>query len=360
MSELLSAFDAYKDFAKTSYFTLCYNSLASNLSLLTPLASTKKNTDEVLAILDLKPDAYELVFKNWNTEDASNSDFSKDFAYQQLYKGLQSECIIWINCDNDMLEIDFLYNCTDVALEQWVVECNHLIRTKFGLERTATFNVLTRSHNSFDVSEVRTEDITIDVESLYNDDFKVVDDKIKKSVVAQQSGLILLYGTPGTGKTTYIKSLISEFKESNFIFVQNEFVQNLLDPDFIAFLLQQRNAILIIEDAEKVITSREHQNQGSVVSTILQLTDGLFSDYLNIKVICTFNSGISKIDSALLRKGRMIAMYEFKPLSVEKSNQLLSSVGVSGKDKEMTIADIFNHQDADFDNVSIGGKKIGF
>ncbi|MEZ4685662.1 MAG: hypothetical protein R3B47_06230 [Bacteroidia bacterium] len=41
------------------------------------------------------------------------------------------------------------------------------------------------------------------------------------------SGLILLHSAPGTGKTSYIKHLISKFPERKFIFIQNEFVHEL-------------------------------------------------------------------------------------------------------------------------------------
>jgi ATP-dependent 26S proteasome regulatory subunit len=96
-----------------------------------------------------------------------------------------------------------------------------------------------------------------------------------------------------------------------------------------------------------------------VVSTILQLTDGLFSDYLNIKIICTFNTNIERVDKALLRKGRMIANYEFKPLSKEKTNKILKARGYTVTDKEMVLADIFNLNKKDFEH-SANSKKIGF
>ena len=114
----------------------------------------------------------------------------------------------------------------------------------------------------------------------------------------------------------------------------------------------------MIEDAEKVLTSREHVKEESVVSTILQLTDGLFSDYLNIKIICTFNTNLSEIDNALLRKGRIIAKYEFLPLSIEKTNQLLHSLGISPQKEEMTIANIYNHSKEKYTNKE--SRKIGF
>jgi ATP-dependent 26S proteasome regulatory subunit len=80
---------------------------------------------------------------------------------------------------------------------------------------------------------------------------------------------------------------------------------------------------------------------------------------LNIKIICTFNTDIEKVDKALLRKGRMIASYEFKPLSKEKANKLLSSWGYTPADKEMVLADLFNMDKKGFEN-SKNLKKIGF
>jgi ATP-dependent 26S proteasome regulatory subunit len=90
----------------------------------------------------------------------------------------------------------------------------------------------------------------------------------------------------------------------------------------------------------------------------LQLTDGLFSDYLNIKIICTFNTSMDKIDKALLRKGRMIAYYEFRPLISEKANALLNTTNHESTYKDMTLADIFNYRNKHFNPNRQG--KIGF
>ena len=68
-------------------------------------------------------------------------------------------------------------------------------------------------------------------------------------------------------------------------------------------------------------------NRRCQVSALLNITDGLLSDWLNIQLICSFNSDISKIDSALMRKGRLIAKYEFKELEVEKANALSLKLG---------------------------------
>lgn len=358
MSDLLKVISRYGDYDRKSIFALYYKTLPSEVLLEVPLDTSKKNMEELLKLISLEEEQYEVIIKNWNTEDSSNSDHSKDFPSELLYKHPNKSSLIWISLANDTLEIEFLYDCTDDELEKWNVKINHKVRSRFGLSRTPTFKVLTKDHGSFETEDVRTESSKIDIESNYNDDFSIINETILSSFESNESGLILLHGAPGTGKTSYIKNLISTKSELNFIFIQNEFVNNLLDPDFISFLLKQRNSVLVIEDAEKVIKSRSQLKEDSVVSTILQLTDGLFSDYLNIKIICTFNSNLSEIDSALLRKGRMIAMYEFKPLQMEKTNELLSKLGASNSDEELTIADIYNHKEKDF---GIAKKdKIGF
>ncbi len=358
MSELLKAYDSYNDFEKSSYFTLVFDLLPSTLFLKLPLEESKENIKNVIETLNLTDKNYELIFKDWQTEDAKNADFSADYPYQLLYKSKIQKSIIWISLNYETLQIKFYYDCNDKVLEEDIIALNHTIRNKFGLEKAPTFKVLTHNNRDFDTEDVRTEKVAIEIDKNYNTDFKQEVEKIKNAIDTKTSGLILLYGKPGTGKTTFIKSLITAHQKSNFIFIQNEFVNKLLEPSFISFLLQQRNSILIIEDAEKVITSRERAQQESVVSTILQLTDGLFSDYLNIKIICTFNTSLSKIDTALLRKGRMITKYEFKELSLEKTNKLLKEFNASLVDEPLVLTEIYNRNEKKYPNLKT--PKIGF
>ncbi|MFK7933597.1 MAG: AAA family ATPase [Saprospiraceae bacterium] len=358
MSKLLSAYDAYSEFSRDTYFALMFDTLASKISLDVPLKANKKNADKVLKALDFTKDEYELVFKTWRTEDTNDADASNDYPYQILFKSNQRKCIIWMTLQHDTFSVEFSYDGKNTELEQWILAANDKLRKQFGLNKKPTFNVLSGGRGGFYTEEVRTEQIKIDISLLYNDDFVEVHANVNKAIETDSSGLVLFHGKPGTGKTTYIKSLICKYPAANFIFIQNEFVNNLLSPDFISFMLKQRNAILIIEDAEKVITSRDNSGDQSVVSTILQLTDGLFSDYLNIKVICTFNTHLSKIDAALLRKGRMIAMYEFKALTLEKTNAILTETGSKIATEPLSVAEIFNRNKTDYRKVKENG--IGF
>jgi hypothetical protein len=92
----------------------------------------------------------------------------------------------------------------------------------------------------------------------------------------------------------------------------------------------------------------------------LNISDGLLADCLNVQIICSFNTDISKIDSALMRKGRLIAQYEFKELAVQKAQQLSNKLGFNTLIKEpMTLTAIYNQHETTFEQK---GKQasIGF
>lgn len=111
------------------------------------------------------------------------------------------------------------------------------------------------------------------------------------------------------------------------------------------FLLENRNSVLVIEDSEELITSREDIRNSSL-SMLLNLTDGLLGESLGIQIIATFNTDVKNIDRALLRKGRLSMIYEFKALELHRSNLLLEQLGFTAKvTKGLTVAEIFNFDD---------------
>lgn len=142
------------------------------------------------------------------------------------------------------------------------------------------------------------------------------------------------------------------------IFIPPEMAPQIASPDFLALMIDHPNAILIIEDAENVVCDRmNEENIG--VSNLLNISDGLLSDCLNLQLICTFNTDISRIDKALLRKGRIIAKYEFKPLAIHKAEYIAETFGHPVKfDHDMTLADVCHYSEEDF-SIPIP-KSIGF
>jgi hypothetical protein len=91
----------------------------------------------------------------------------------------------------------------------------------------------------------------------------------------------------------------------------------------------------------------------------VNISDGLLADFLNVQLICTFNSPLTLIDSALLRKGRLIARYEFGKLSTAKAQKLSNHLKLNGTiTKPMTVAEITNQHEQNFETKQV--QVIGF
>jgi hypothetical protein len=206
-------------------------------------------------------------------------------------------------------------------------------------------NIITLGSSGLELKRLDIKPTQLDIDLYYNDDFKEVDETIKNRLNQQNNkGIVLLHGLPGTGKTTYLRHLIGELQKK-VLFVSPSVAGNLMNPEFIDLLIVNPNAVLVIEDAENIIMDRKY-NSDSSVSNLLNLSDGLLSDCLSVQIICTFNSALNLIDSALMRKGRLIAKYEFAKLSVEKAQVLSDHLGFASVIRQpMTLAEVANQHE---------------
>lgn len=198
----------------------------------------------------------------------------------------------------------------------------------------------------------------LDLDLYYEDDFKETDEVIRKRLnTKNDKGIVLLHGLPGTGKTSYLRYLVGKIKKK-VLFLPPNIAGSLVDPEFIDLLVDNPNSVVIIEDAENIIMDRRsHSN--SAVSNLLNISDGLLADFLNVQLICTFNNSLTLVDSALMRKGRLIAKYEFGKLGIAKAQRLSNHLGNTQIiSKPMTIAEIANPGEKEYDNGRM--EIIGF
>lgn len=193
----------------------------------------------------------------------------------------------------------------------------------------------------------------IDIEKNYNEDIPY--HKMCEILETENKPeLMLFYGEPGTGKTSLIKHFISKYHEKEFVFMDGTLLANVSQEKLMSYFLENQNTIFILEDCEKVLMNREHY-ANPVMPVLLNLTDGIIGDVLGIKLICTFNTSLTNIDKALIRKGRLSLKYEFKKLSKDKIQNIVGHE----VDKDMTLADIY-YEDEENDFSKKNTKKIGF
>lgn len=225
-------------------------------------------------------------------------------------------------------------------------------------KKTTEISLIIQARHGLDTKEVEVKKPNLNLDTHYNDDFKPVHKTILKQLrKPKTNGLFLFHGKPGTGKSTYIKYLMHQ-QNKQVIFLSPNMAGSLDNMNLTEFLMDTPNCVLVIEDAEDLIISRDNFHN-SKLSFILNLTDGILGDSLGIQIIATFNTDLKNIDKALLRKGRLSSIYEFKELAVDKSNVLLQKIG---QQKTVSIptslADLFNMESAD--NTVPTKKTVGF
>lgn len=186
----------------------------------------------------------------------------------------------------------------------------------------------------------------LEIEKYYNDDFLPEYKKLISFLHQRESGLVLLQGEVGTGKTNLIRYLLTT-QPNNYVFITPSIASYLGNPEFISFLQNNKNSIFILEDCEQILQDRSNNSFGTSIANILNMTDGILSDIFNIKFICTFNAPETTIDPALLREGRCYCNCKFQKLSADKCRLLNKelNLGIPEEDiVDMSLAELFNYK----------------
>ena len=285
-------------------------------------------------------------------EEDSETDPEKDYAGREKEAGThilsdrnytQRYRLIAAHKDGVLAKLTFRYALLDLQIDSAVVG-SILKSIKFcKRNKPKSMEYLVYSREGFNSVDLPVREQNIDIAKQYNDDLP--DAAIRSHLQEQASGIVLLHGAPGTGKTSYIRHLALTVPR-RFVFLDKSMFKAMTDASFIDMLDKKKNSVFVLEDCEDVLRDRSDYNEA--MSTILNLSDGILGDGFNIKFLCTFNCPLDKIDTALTRKGRLKLKYEFKPLVQEKAGKLLKEMG-STKEAvgDMTLADIYG---ADKDN----------
>jgi len=162
--------------------------------------------------------------------------------------------------------------------------------------------------------------------------------------------LLLWHGAPGVGKTNMILSLAYAWRD----WCTTEMI---LDPELFfgdadymtEVVLGQRDSgesdqwrLLVIEDAGEMILAENQNRTNQALARLLNLTDGLIGQGINLMVLITTNEEFESLNGAVVRAGRCLNNTEFKQLSQDEANAWLKARGaeerVSGSS---TLADLY-------------------
>jgi hypothetical protein len=300
-----------------------------------------------------------------------NSGHFENKIYEKVYKDgiillmVDSIAVKWASSVSKSYRADRGINvslCGNVSPKDFNEVTSHFTPlAKRRKERENNIALVIQTNRGYDTTTFELPKQKLDIELGYGKVFKPIHEKIIGKLNEPKSkGLVLLHGTPGTGKTHYLKYLASKIKNKRVLFIPPFLADFITSPEMTPFLIQNAGSVLFIEDAERVITDRNNGG-GNGVSNILNITDGILSDILNIQIVATFNMDKAKIDSALLRKGRLIAEHKFDALPIEDAQALIDSLGFEyTTDKPMTLTEIYNLSEVEYKSEEKSRQTIGF
>ena len=199
----------------------------------------------------------------------------------------------------------------------------------------------------------------------YGDDFPAWEKEWRERLRQKSSGLSILHGPPGCGKTSYLRALMARLiDKAVFYFVPVSAADMLFDPRFVGFWISEagrnkkKQKIVLLEDAEELLLPRDGSNRDKV-SNLLNLADGFLGDHLKLNVIATTNATVRQLDSAILRPGRLLGSRKFRRLHRDEAQRLAQAKGLTLADKEdYSLAEIYNGSavTTEFNNE----RRVGF
>lgn len=176
--------------------------------------------------------------------------------------------------------------------------------------------------------------------------------------INSEASILVLLGETGTAKTSFIRSMIWACSLNTMFTYEEELLNS--DSLFVDFIADERISLLVIEDADLFLTSREHDGN-KIMSKFLNVSDGLASiDHK--KMIFTANiTEASRIDNALLRAGRCFDCQLFRRLTYAETCAAarVAGIPVPPKEQSYTLAELFAYGKGER-QIAAPAAKVGF
>lgn len=193
--------------------------------------------------------------------------------------------------------------------------------------------------------------------NYYNDSvLKKIDKSIKK-LKKSPKGITVIYGDRGSGKTSLVNYYCQKVKMKNFYFLPLSLMETaVINLDLRNFLKTNKDSVLVIDDADILLSDSNFTKLNLFVHNLIQLVDGLDSDDLGLNVILIFNTPKeTEIHSDILDCNNVSDIIKVNWLTKEKSQELSKFLDKKTKIKKSTrLIDILRDKLSDEENQELG------
>lgn len=216
-------------------------------------------------------------------------------------------------------------------------------------------NSIGLSNNGLELERVETKSDLDAIELYYNSDTMKSVNKLVKKIKKSETGLSILYGERGTGKTSIIHYLSTKL-DRIVLFVSNNMIEHTINnPDFRKFIKKYNKVLLVLDDCEMSF-NEYFVKSNFIVNNLLQLVDGFLSDTIDLSIVAIFNvESQDEIDHNLLDCNNLIDIIYFDNLTDKEANELADHLGEKTKYKNKAkLIDIIKKR------KTFNNKKLGF
>ena len=195
-----------------------------------------------------------------------------------------------------------------------------------------------------------------DIRRNYSEPVVALLDRLVNLEPATSSGrLLLLHGPPGTGKTTALRALALAWRK----WCQVDYVldpERLLsdasyltsvalgddEPDFIRGAQKPLPwRLLVLEDCDELIRIDAKKRSGQSLARLLNLTDGILGQGLELMVAITTNEPLARLHPAVTRPGRCLAQIGIGPLTPAEARSWLGRHSAPIEPDGATLAELY-------------------
>ena len=222
-----------------------------------------------------------------------------------------------------------------------------------------SFRSLYQDMEDRDMSTIFMEDGVIEKITSHIDTFLANQDLYKGRGIIYKTG-ILLYGEPGTGKTSLIKALATKYHRDLILVDMSTFEHIGLETFVHSINIDDRKYIIALEDIDCVIADRENKDidkdEKKIVNKLLQFLDSNSSP--NDVIFIASTNHMELLDEALLRDGRFDVKAEINGIHEAKVIEMCKSFNLNSKQIASVLAEIKNEYNIDLSKNTIRQSKL--